>query len=223
MQEFDAAWRALQFGGPMVYPLLALAIIMVAILLDKAYVYWRYTRIPKNLLPLIQGYSSRWADIEAQLARVNPRHHLARFLAVIIEHHRSPPWWVESRAGDEAQLIEQDLGRGLWVLETIVTAAPLLGLLGTITGMMHAFNLIGSKGLVDPQGVTSGVAEALIATALGLLIALIALFGYNYFSRMQSRVLDEMERVGTRLVDQVRLDDAGTTPAVVPGDDHEVA
>ncbi len=221
MQDFVVAWRALQFGGPMVYPLLFLAIIMVAILLDKSYVYWRYARMPKGLLLLVHGYSVRWADIERQRTLLNPHHHIARFLAVILEHHQSPPWWVESRAGDEAQIIEKDLGRGLWVLETIVTAAPLLGLLGTITGMMRAFNLIGSKGLVDPQGVTAGVAEALIATALGLFIALIALFGYNFFSRLQSRVLDEMERIGTRLVDQVRLDGVATDP--VAEADHEAA
>jgi biopolymer transport protein ExbB len=91
------------------------------------------------------------------------------------------------------------------VLETIVTAAPLLGLLGTIIGMMHSFKLIGNKGLVDPTGVTGGVAQALIATALGLFIALIALFAFNFFSRQQSQVLDEMERLGTRLVDNIRM------------------
>ena len=107
---------------------------------------------------------------------------------------------MESRAGDEAQLIEKAMSRGLWVLETIVTAAPLLGLLGTITGMMQAFNLIGNNGLVDPTGVTGGVAQALIATALGLFIAVIALFAFNFFSRRQSQVLDEMERLGTRMV-----------------------
>ena len=81
------------------------------------------------------------------------------------------------------------------MLETIVTAAPRLGLLGTIAGMMHAFNLIGANGLVDPTGVTGGVAQALIATALGLFIAVIALFAFNFFSRRQSQVLDEMERL----------------------------
>jgi biopolymer transport protein ExbB len=86
-----------------------------------------------------------------------------------------------------------------------LTAAPLLGLLGTITGMMHAFKLIGTSGLVDPTGVTGGVAQALIATALGLFIALIALFGFNFFSRRQAQTMDEMERLGTRLVDNIRL------------------
>jgi biopolymer transport protein ExbB len=59
---------------------------------------------------------------------------------------------------------------------------------------------------VNPTGVTGGVAQALIATAIGLLIALIALFGFNYFSRVQSQTMDEMERLGTRLIDHIRLD-----------------
>lgn len=205
MQDLYESWNALRYGGPMVYPLLALAVIMVAILLDKAYVYWRYARLPAVLTRLIEHPGTRWSDLERQVAALDPRNCFARFLRTILRDRAQPSWWIESRAGDEAQAIERDLSRGLWVLETIVTAAPLLGLLGTITGMMRAFHLIGSKGLVDPNGVTSGVAEALIATALGLLIALIALFGFNFFARLQSRTLDEMERVGTRVADRIRL------------------
>ncbi|HYW03710.1 MAG TPA: MotA/TolQ/ExbB proton channel family protein [Gammaproteobacteria bacterium] len=217
MQDLQQAWTALQFGGPMVYPLLLVAVVTVAILLDKSYVYWRYTRPPRPLLRLSESPAPRWADLESQVATLNPHHHFARFLQAILQHRGGPPWWIESRAGDEAQAIERALGRGLWVLETIVTAAPLMGLLGTITGMMDAFHLIGSKGLVAPAGVSSGVAEALIATALGLAIALVALFGYNFFSRLQARTLDEMERIGTRLVDRVRLE------ADVAGGGHETA
>jgi biopolymer transport protein ExbB len=94
----------------------------------------------------------------------------------------------------------------MWVLDTVITAAPLLGLLGTIFGMMHSFKLIGPAGLLNPGGVTAGVAEALIATAVGLLIALIALFAFNYLTRLQAQTLDEMERLGTRLLDHIRLD-----------------
>lgn len=217
MHYLQQAWTALEFGGPMVYPLLALAVVMVAILLDKSYVYWRYTRPPKVLVRLVESQAAHWGELESQVSMLSPHHHFARFLQTILQHRHAPAWWTESRAGDEAQVIEKALGRGLWVLETIVTAAPLLGLLGTISGMMGAFHLIGNRGLVDPKGVTSGVAEALVATALGLFIALIALFGYNFFSRLQSQTLDEMERIGTRLVDRLRLD-AETTES-----SHEAA
>lgn len=217
MHDLQQAWNALQFGGPMVYPLLLLAVIMLAILLDKSFVYWRYGRPPRVLLRLAESPDARWSELESQLAILNPHNHFARFLQAIVRHRHAPAWWAESRAGDAAQVIEKALGRGLWVLETIVTAAPLLGLLGTISGMMGAFHLIGAKGLVDPKGVTNGIAEALVATALGLMIAVVALFGYNFFSRLQSRTLDEMERIGTRLVDQLRLETE--TPEV----DHETA
>jgi biopolymer transport protein ExbB len=93
------------------------------------------------------------------------------------------------------------------VLETIVTAAPLLGLLGTIIGMIRAFRLFGAEGLVDPRGVTGGVAEALVATAAGLLIAIVALLAFNYFSQRLAQVMDELEQLGTRLVDGLRLEE----------------
>ncbi len=205
MQEIHIALEALRFGGAMVYPLLLLAILAAVVILDKAFVYLRYVRLPGQTLELVETYDFSWSDLERQLTGLNERNYFKRFFEKVMENRGKPVWWVESRAGDEAQLIEKALGRGLWVLETIVTAAPLLGLLGTITGMMHAFNLIGNNGLVDPTGVTGGVAQALIATALGLFIAVVALFAFNFFSRRQSQVLDEMERLGTRLVDNIRM------------------
>ena len=135
---------------------------------------------------------------------LGPRNAFGRFFQVIAANRTHPAWWVESRAGDEAGDIEKVLGRGLWVLETIVTAAPLMGLLGTITGMMQSFKVIGGAGLVAPTQVTAGVAQALIATALGLLIALFALFAFNFFGG-GSRARSTRWSV-SRLVDRIRLD-----------------
>lgn len=205
MQDIQQALQALKFGGAMVYPLLFLALLALVISLDKLFVYWRYARLPKSLLDLVETYGFSWADLERDLAELSENNYFARFFGVIAKNRSKPAWWVESRAGDEAKLIENSLSRGLWVLETVVTAAPLLGLLGTITGMMHSFQLIGGNGLVDPSGVTGGVAQALIATALGLFIAILALFAFNFFSKRQSQALDEMERLGTRLLDNIRL------------------
>src|SRR5208337_3964681 len=171
-------------------------------------------RLPAPLATLVETYGFSWEELEKQLAQLGPGNAYGRFLKVIADNRTDPAWWVESRAGDEAGLIEKVLNRGLWVLETVVTAAPLMGLLGTITGMMAAFNVIGSSGLVAPTQVTSGVAQALIATALGLLIALFALFGFNFFARTQSQALDLMERLGSRLVDHIRLDQEDGETAV---------
>jgi len=206
MQDLHESWIALKLGGVMMVPLSLLAVIATGIMLEKAVLYWRYARLSNELLTLVETYGFAWESLEQQLTRLNPRSYFHRFFSVVLGNRSRPAWWTESRAADEAQQIETSLSRRLWVLETIVTAAPLLGLMGTIGGMMHAFQLIGGKGLVNPIGVTGGVAQALIATALGLLIALISLFGFNYFSRLQAQTMDEMERLGTRLIDHIRLD-----------------
>jgi biopolymer transport protein ExbB len=206
MHNFQTAIDALRYGGAMVYPLMALALLALVISIDKAYVYWRYVRLPVVVLDLVETYGFSWDELGQRLHALDGRNYFGRFFRVIMENRAKPSWWVDSRAGDEALLIQQSLGRGLWVLETIVTVAPLLGLLGTIDGMMDSFKLIGNSGLVDPTGITGGVAQALIATALGLVIAILALFTYNFFSARQSHCVDEMERLGTRLLDHIRID-----------------
>lgn len=216
MQELAGAWDALKFGGAMVYPLLLLGVIAVTIMLDRAVAYQRMLQLPADVRDLIETFGFSWNELDDRLKSLGAHNAYRRFLDVISANRNQPAWWVESRAGDEAGSIEKTLGRGLWVLETIVTAAPLMGLLGTITGMMQSFKVIGASSLVAPTQVTAGVAQALIATALGLLIALISLFAFNFFTRTQSHALDSMERLGSRLVDHIRLDqenDAADTVA----------
>ena len=205
MKEIQETLQAIKFGGVIIYPLLALAVLALVIIIDKFYLHWRYIRLPSSLFNLIETFGFTWEKLDQELSALTPGNYYSRFSRIIIDNRDKPIWWLESRASDEAQLIEKGMGRGLWVLETIVTGAPLLGLLGTITGMMHSFNLIGGAGLVDPTGVTGGVAQALIATAFGIFIAIFALFGFNFLSRRQVQVLEEMERLGTRMIDNIRL------------------
>lgn len=211
MQELYETWIALKVAGWIIVPLSLLAVLAIAIMVEKAILYSRYATLAEDIYALVETYGFNWAELEKKLAQLDRQHYFKRFFEVVLQHRSRPVWWTESRAADEAQKIEASLSKRLWVLETIVTAAPLLGLMGTIIGMMHSFQLIGGKGLVNPTGVTGGVAQALIATAIGLLIALIALFGFNYFSRLQAQTLDEMERLGTRLIDHIRLDQEGGT------------
>jgi biopolymer transport protein ExbB len=206
MNDLAELFLAVRLGGWVIYPLTLLAVIGLAIILDKAYSLHRLARIPRRIDDLIEAPVVDFAQTRAQIATLPERHALRSFAAPILDGGNAPVWWIESRAETAAQHIERALNRGLWLLETIVTAAPLLGLLGTIIGMMHSFRLIGGQGVVNPTGVTGGVAQALIATAIGLLIALVALFAFNYFSRRVSELLDHFERFGTRLIGQLRLD-----------------
>ncbi len=209
MQDIQETWIALKVGGLIIVPLSILAVLALAIMIEKAFLYGRYTYLSRDLEGLVESQGSGWESLEQRIAALSERNYFRRFFQAMLANRHRPVWWIESRAAAEAELIEASLARRLWILETIVTAAPLLGLMGTILGMMHSFQLLGDNGLVNPTGVTGGVAQALIATALGLLIALIALFGFNYFSRRQARALDRMEWLGTWLIDLIRLDRQG--------------
>ncbi|HET6473134.1 MAG TPA: MotA/TolQ/ExbB proton channel family protein [Pseudomonadales bacterium] len=187
MNDWTGFADALRIGGWVVCPLSVLAIIALAIVFDRAYVFWRFARSTGNV------------------QRSLPDSHVMRRLYVIFDDCRMPLWRIEAKIDATAQRIERDMSRGLWLLETIVTAAPLLGLLGTIVGMMHSFRLIGGDGLVSPAGVSGGVAQALVATAIGLVIALVALFAFNYFSRRVDRLMDDIESFANERLGELRL------------------
>lgn len=203
MEQIHTALTAISRGGIVMYPLFLLAILATAVLLEKGFVHWRYGRMPDSLAVFLRCHDFSLGELERQILALAKRSYFGRFCRTILVHRTRPTGWIEARAAEEAKAIENTLDKGLWVLETIVTAAPLLGLLGTIAGMMQAFKLFGAHSLVDPGGVTGGVAEALIATAFGLVVALIALFGFNFFSRLKSRTLDELEQMGTRLIEYI--------------------
>ncbi len=212
MQDLQAFAATLRVGGAMIYPLMVLAIVAAVVTLEKGFVFVGRTHLPASLLDVVETYGFDWGDLQREVEALGSRNYFGQFFRIVIENRKRPVWWVESRAAVEASLVEKSLGRWLWILETTVTAAPLLGLLGTITGMVRAFKLFGAEGLVDPHGVTGGVAEALIATAVGLFIALVALFAYNYFSYRVAQVMDEMEQLGTRIIDHIRLNGSESEP-----------
>ncbi len=202
-------FTTLKLGGFAVYPLFALAVLGLAIICDKILFYKKFVKLPQALTDLIETYNFSWSNFQNELEKLPEKNSYRKFFSVILLNKEKPVWWLESRAMDEAKVVEKNVASTLWILETIVTAAPLLGLLGTIIGMMDAFKLIGADGLVNPHGpdgVTAGVAQALIATALGIFIALYSLFAFNYFSRKQDQVMDELERLGTRVIDHIKLD-----------------
>ncbi len=105
-----------------------------------------------------------------------------------------------TQAMEEQALAEQPgLNRRLVVLDTIITLAPLLGLLGTVLGMISSFRIISVSGTSHPAGITGGVAEALIATATGLAIAIFSLVGYNWCRDKLRQVSEEIELRATQL------------------------
>lgn len=206
MQDWMNILSAVRVGGWVIYPLTILAVLAVAIVLDRAYVFLRFGRLPATIRASheVDMFGSG-IDLDNLLNTASAHNAFRRMNSPWRPDPGVPLWLREVRAESVASQIERDMSRGLWVLETIVTAAPLLGLLGTIVGMMHSFQLFGGTGLVDPAGVTGGVAQSLVATAIGLVVALFALFAFNYFSRRLERLMDELESFANLRLGQIRL------------------
>lgn len=206
-----SALATLRAGGILIYPLLIVGLIGIACTIDRTYVFLRSARLPEMLAESLADPQFAWDGFHHALAGAASHSGYVRVFKVIVANANHPVWWIERRATDEAAEIERRLDQGLWILETVVTAAPLLGLLGTISGMIGAFQLFGGSGAIDPGAVTGGVAEALISTAIGIVIALLALVAYNFFGHWRAVVLDDMERLGTRLIDRIKLDREGVS------------
>jgi biopolymer transport protein ExbB len=219
MNDWTLLADAARMGGWAVYPLTVLAVLAMTIILDRAYAFWRFARMPAGIAdsldrPATGECAGAASGVSNALARL-PLEHGLRRVGRLFEARGTPQWRLEIMIQAAATRIERDMGRGLWLLETIVTAAPLVGLLGTIVGMMQSFKLVGG-GLLNPSGVTGGVAQALIATALGLVIAVVALFAFNYFSRRIERLTDELESFANALLVNARIEQERQESGVSP-------
>jgi len=186
-----------QRGGPVMWPLLICSVVALAVIMDRAF-FWVREAIRRNprLVDDVLSLAER-EQYEEILQRVQGnRDYVVRVLISGILHRAfSLTSAMEMAAEDELRRMR----RGLIVLDTLVTLSPMLGILGTVTGIIKAFDLLGTSGFQDPRVVTVGVAEALITTAVGLIIALPCLVAYNYFQRKAEAAAGEMETYGTSL------------------------
>jgi biopolymer transport protein ExbB len=214
-------FQFLLHGGPMMWPLFACALISLGVIIERANVIWRASANSEALLEDLKQllYNGR-VDAAVALCEGTPGP-VAALLAMGLRSRDLDADGIE-RAMEELALQETPvLYKRLGILDTIITIAPLLGLLGTVTGMIKAFNVVGSVGLNQPMGITGGVAEALIATATGLAVAIVTLIGYNYLSEKVKEIVSEMETRATQLLNiliNMRARSAGGSPAAQSGE-----
>ncbi len=191
-------------GGLFMWPLLACSIVSVTIMILRGLALRQ-----KNVLP---------PAVEAEIERLAPGENperlsrlvyhdpssLARITRVALQHLRGPRSEnvevVQTRARHEMVRLE----RGLIILEIIVGIAPLLGLIGAVSGLVHVFSNLGlSSGASDTRQIALGIAEALNATVFGLSIAVPTLIGFTYFSRKVEVMSVEMETLVVELINNL--------------------
>ena len=181
-------------GGLVMVPLLASSMIALAVILERC-LFWRRFRKYEDGETILSLVAAGHLAEATKMARAS-QHPVARVLLAGLEHQYPAPG-MAMEATSQAEL--HRLKRYLPMLDTIITLAPLLGLLGTITGMISSFGIVSEAGLGQPHAITGGVAEALIATATGLSVAILTLVPYNYFRVKTEAMTDLIEERATRL------------------------
>ena len=185
-------------GGPVMWPILVTSIVAVAVVGERAYWWWRESRKrDAGTLEKVFGAIENGDFEEASRLSKGSEDPIIRMIWHGMNHyHSSLQGALQVAAGAELQ----KAGRFLIVMDTLVTLAPLLGLLGTVSGIFRTFLAIGNATVEGATGqITGGIGEALIATMCGLAIAIFSLIPFNFFTRKLSQLQFELESAATNL------------------------
>lgn len=190
-------WEVFQSGGPVMWPLLACSFIALVVIVERL-LFWMSFILKRNrsLAGDVLDLASRgeWEAIRQRTAQ--SRDYVIRVMVSGILH-RDYDMARAMEAEAESQI--RRMQRFMSVLDTMITVSPLLGIFGTVLGIITSFKILGTAGIDDPRAVTGGIAQALITTASGLGIAIIAVFPFNYFNSRVDHAIHEMEKYATSL------------------------
>lgn len=184
-------------GGPVMWPLLVCSIVSVSVTFERLF-FWAQIRKRRNrklmdtILHLAEN--GEWEQVREQCR--GSRDHVIKMLVVGIQHRE---YDMGKAMEAEARHRLKKMAQYMTVLDTMITVSPLLGILGTVLGIIASFKMLGTGGVADPKLVTGGIAQALITTAAGLTISIATVFPYNYFKSRIEHAAHIMEKYATSL------------------------
>ncbi len=200
----NGLWDGFKFifrGGFMMIPLLASSLIALTVIVDRWKAYHQRYKTPPDFINGVLEKARAGNLPEAIQACQGKDIPVAAVLKAGLEHFKNPTAEMEIAMKNEGESWVPVLEKRIHVLDTTITIAPLMGLLGTIIGMMGSFKVLTQSGVDDPYSITGGIAEALIATATGLVIALVCVIAHNYFNTLVKNSIYEMESAASRLLE----------------------
>lgn len=207
------------YSDGVLYALAVLLLLALAVMLDR---FWYLRRTILRGARIVHEIGRHPELGAAELDQLRARAGAlpeAALLATALTHRDQSSDALSGRLDETIMLLAPQIDRRMWMLDTIVTLAPLLGLFGTIIGMFHAFSVLAQPGHA-PVEVTSGVADALVATASGIFIAMLGLAAFNALSDRVRLVLLQLDTVKTMVLNRTTQtparDTSGQTTARPP-------
>lgn len=183
------------------YPIIACSVIALAVFFERLWVLRRIYVIPKKFIHSVEEMLKKNKISEALFLCQSNNSSIARIFQAGLKNAGKGMWFIkesiEERGGREAVILEKHIG----ILSTIAHLTPLLGLLGTVSGLIKTFNVLSIQGPGDAASLAGGIAEALITTAAGLTIAIPTLVGYRFLKDRVDSMIFAMEDRSLKLVE----------------------
>jgi biopolymer transport protein ExbB len=194
-------FELIKAGGLLMWPIIACSVISMAIVLERLWSYQAKKVIPRNLVAQIWQLHQKGEITAAHIATVRDGSPLGRILAAGLVNRAHTREVMKEAIEEEGRQVVHELERYLNTLGTIAAIAPLLGLLGTVIGMIKVFTAITTAGVGNPGVLAGGISEALITTAAGLSVAIPALIFHRYLSGRVDQLVLSMEAEALKMVE----------------------
>jgi len=191
------------------WPIIICSIASVGILLERLWTLQRKRVLPQELIKKVSDLAGKNQVTPKIIEALEKNSPLGRVLAAALANkHRGREIMME-RVQDTGRHVVHELERFLNSLGTIASISPLLGLLGTVSGIIAAFNAIMLGGMGDPTKLAGGISQALITTAAGLTVAIPSFIAYRYLRGKVERIVIEMEKIAVTFADSLGAEAAG--------------
>lgn len=210
MERFTEAYAFLAQGGWPMIPLGLCSVAALAVILERAVALRRSRNLPQSIVDLIDLYQGESSVEAAMQACKHSGSALSRVVESLILARKQGYTHIMEALNIAGRREVERLERGLLVLEIVAGIGPLIGLLGTVLGMVTVFDAITAEGLGNAQVLSAGISEALVTTITGLSVAIPSLAFHSYFSKRIESMAIEMQDVSTAFV--TRLSDSQTSP-----------
>jgi biopolymer transport protein ExbB len=190
-------------GGIMMYPLVLASVLALAIIIERLLILRRRKIIIPEIITVIEQFNTHDDVKLASNICAKFQGPLSNLIQIGLEHHGLERYEIKELIEDQGRQEVRHLERGMTVLETIAVIAPLLGLSGTVLGMIQVFNVIKDQGIGQAAALSGGISEALITTVTGLFIGIPALIFYNYFTKKAENFVLDIEKYTNILVQKL--------------------
>lgn len=190
-------------GGIMMYPLLLASLVALALVIERAFALRKKKILVPEIIAVVKNFTSL-KDMDLAKSMCNKYDTpFSNIVNLCLDNHNLPKNELKEIMEDEGRQEVRNLEKGLVALETIAAISPLMGLLGTVIGMVQVFDVIKEQGIGQTAALSGGISQALLTTVSGLFVGIPVLIAYYYFSSKSNDLILDIEKYSNQLIQKI--------------------